>query len=170
MALRSDRLRDLTLGKERSRTRRALALTVGLVTVGMVSEYLLFLTEFQNGVVETLHEVLLLDGYLPSWHATGALFVLDLAALHAYLNEGYLPSVLLGWSPVYGNVLWSIGSLSGVENYYLDPVAAFERTFPEALVLATLGFVVGLGLRWARKRRQSHAVPHSESGERQSAG
>ncbi|WP_137287316.1 hypothetical protein [Halorussus salinisoli] len=170
MALRSDRLVDLILGKEWTRTRRALVLAGGFVTASLILEYLLFLTSFENGLIEALHQVFLLDEYLPSWHATGAFSVIGLAALHAYLNEGFLPSTLLGWSPVYGNVSWTITSLSGVENYRLDPVAAFERTFPEAVVLATLGFVVGVTFRWARKRRRGDAVSRSESGEVQSTG
>lgn len=168
MASQSDRLHDLILGKERSRTRRVIVLVSGFLIAGLTLEYLLFVTEFENGVVEVLHEVFLLDGYVPGWHATGAFFVVGLAALHAYLNEGYLPSVLLGWSPVYGNVAWTIGSLYGIENYYLDPVSAFERTFPEAVVLATLGFVIGISLRWARKRHRDDAVPQPESAEVQS--
>lgn len=170
MTLGADRLTDLLLGEEWSRTRQAFILTVGFAIVGVVLEYLLFLTKFESGVIETLHEVFLLDGYLPSWHATGMFFVIGLAALHAYLNEGYLPSILLGWSPVYGNVIWTIGSPTAIENYYLDPVAAFERTFPEALVLATFGFIIGLSLRWIRKRRQTDAMPQSESDNLQSTG
>lgn len=166
----SDRLIDLLLGEKWSKTRQALILTVVFAIVGVVLEYLLLLTRFEIGVIETLHEVFLLDGYLPSWHATGMLFVIGLAALHAYLNEGYLPSILLGWSPVFGNVIWTIGSPTAIENYYLDPVAAFERTFPEALVLATLGFIIGLSLRWIRKRRQTDAMPQSESDNLQSTG
>lgn len=170
MGLQSDRLTDLLLGENWSRTRQALILTVGFAIVSTALEYLLFLTKFENEVIGTLHEVLLLDGYLPSWHATGMLFVVGLAALHAYLNEGYLPSVLLGWSPVYGNVVWTIGTPMGIENYYLDPVGAFERTFPEAIVLATLGYIIGLGLRWIRKRRQTDAVSQSESVDLRSTG
>ncbi|MFC4448991.1 hypothetical protein [Halorussus aquaticus] len=170
MSLGSDRFTDLLLGEKWSRTRQAFILAVGFAIVGVVLEYALFLTKFEGGVIETLHEVFLLDGYLPSWHATGMLFVIGLAALHAYLNEGYLPSILLGWSPVYGNVSWTIGSPTAIENYYLDPVAAFERTFPEALVLASLGFVIGLSLRWIRKRRETDAMPQSDSDNLQSTG
>lgn len=161
----SDRLTDLLLGEEWSKTRQALILIIGFAIVGVGLEYLLFFTKFESGVIETLHEVFSLDGYLPSWHATGMLFVIGLAALHAYLNEGYLPSILLGWSLVYGNVIWTIGSSTAIENYYLDPVAAFERTFPEAFVLATLGFLIGLTLRWIRK-----STTQSEPDNLQSAG
>lgn len=169
MDSRSHRLRDLMLGEGRSKTMRALVLAGGFVAAGALLEYLLLLTSFENPVVELLHETFLLDGYLPGWHATGAVFVVGLAALHAYLNEGYLPSVLLGWSPAYGNLAWTIGSPTEVANYYLDPAAAFERTFPEAFVLATCGFVLGVGLRWVRRRR-GHVVSPSESDEVQSAG
>lgn len=147
-----DRLTDLLLGTERSTTRRAVILAVGFAVGGGVLEYLLVLTKFENDVIATAHSVFALDGYLPTWYATGALVVVGVAAVHAYLNEGYLPSVLLGWSPVYGNAIWTIGSWTTIRNYYLDPVAAFERTFPEAAVLATLGFLVGLVLRRIRQR------------------
>ena len=167
MTVGSDRLTDLFLGEEWSRTRRAFILTVGFATLGVVLDYHVLLTKFDNEVLVALHAVFSLDGYLLSGHATGMLLVVSLAGLHAYLNEGYLPSILLGWSPVYGNVIWTIGSLTAIENYFLDPVAAFERTFPEAFVLATLGFLIGLGLRWVQKRRQSHTMPGSGSDELQ---
>lgn len=157
MAVQSDRLHDLVIGDEPSRTRRALVLAGGFLVAGLVLGYLVFATQFENVLLESLHEALLLDGYGPGWHARGAFVVVGLAAVHAYLNEGYLPSVLIGWSPVYGNVGWTIGSRREIGNYYLDLVAAFERTFPEAVVLATLGFVVGVGLRWARHRRRATA-------------
>jgi len=170
MVAQPDRLTDLLLGETWSRTRNALVLTGGFVTAGLLLEYLLFLTGFENAAIETLHEVFLLDGYLPSWHATGAFVVIGLAAVHAFLNEGYLPSLLLGWSPVFGNVIWTIGSPTGIENFYLDPIGAFQRTFPEAVVLATLGFVIGLGFRRIRKRQRCHSVARSESDEVRSPG
>lgn len=165
MVFQYDRLNVLILGEERSMARRALVLTGGFVTSTMILEYLLLLTKFENEGIVMLHEVFRLDGYLPSWHATGLFFVIGLAALHAYLNEGYLPSILLGWSPVYGNFIWSIGHPSRIANYYLDPVSAFERTFPEAVVLATLGFIIGVGLRWIRKRQWDYSGSQSESDE-----
>lgn len=165
MSLRSDRLTSLLLGANRTRTRRALVLTGAFVVLGATIEYLLFRTGFENSVVETLHEVFLLTGYLPSQGGTGAVFVVGLAALHAYLNEGYLPSVLLGWTPVFGNLGWSITASAGIESYRLDPVAAFERTFPEALALATLGFVVGVGLRWTRRRWRGSATSRPDADE-----
>ena len=163
MSPRSDRLAALVLGANRARTRRALVLAGVLLVATATLEYLLFRTGFENGVVETLHEVFLLAGYLPSRAGAGAAFVVGLAALHAYLNDGYLPSVLLGWTPVFGNLTWTNGSPSGVANYYLDPIAAFERTFPEALALATLGFVVGVGLRWTRKRWRGSATSRPDA-------
>ena len=62
----------------------------------------------------------------------------------AILNEGYLVSVLLGWSIGCGDLVWTIGSRTEITNFYLDPMSAFTRTFPEAVVLATIGFVLGL--------------------------
>lgn len=169
MTSRFDRLSALALGAEWTRTRRAFALAGALVVAGATVEYLLLRSNFESGLLETLHEALLLDGYLPEWHAAGALFVVGLAALHAALNEGYLPSVALGWSPVYGNLLWTIGSVEAVGGYSLDPVAAFERTFPEAVALATLGFVVGLGFRRIRERAGPDPADAEPSGAR-SAG
>lgn len=158
MATKSDRVSDLLLGERRGGTGRALILASGFVLATMILEYLLYVTAFENSVIKALHQAFLLDGFLPTWHATGAFIVVGLAALHAYLNEGYLPSVVLGWGPAYGNVMWTIGSLSGVENYYLDPLAAFQRTFPEAAALATVGFIIGLGVRWGRMRQQHQPV------------
>ena len=166
MSLRSDRLTALLFGANRTRNRRALVLAGAFVVFGATIEYLLFRTGFENGVVETFHEVFLLTGYLPSQEGTGAVFVVGLAALHAYLNEGYLPSLLLGWSVVFGNLSWTLVGLSGTAAYRLDLPAAFERTFPEAAALATLGFVMGVGLRRLRKRwrTQTASRARSESG------
>jgi hypothetical protein len=170
MTLQSTRFADLILGEKRERTRRALILAAVFVVAGAVLDYLVILSKFENEVFETLNQVFLLDGYLPSWHASGVYIVIGLAAVHAYLNEGYLPSILLGWSPIYGSHSWTIIPLSDLEAYYLDPVSALERTFPEAVVLATLGFVIGLSLRRLRRGRRGNAVSHSEADEIRSAG
>lgn len=161
--LSSNRLGALAFGDDRTTTRRAVLLAGGFLVAGATLEYLVLRTGFGNGALVALHRTLLLDGYLPTPHATGAFLVVGLAAVQASLNEGYLPSVLLGWSLAFGNVCWTVGSLVGVRSYYLDPAAAFRRTFPEAIVLASLGFLLGAGLRTLRERRRGRPAAGSDS-------
>lgn len=160
---RLDRLGTLAIGDDRTTTRRAVLLAVGFLVAGATLEYLVLRTGFENDALAALHQALLLDGYLPAPHATGAFLVVGLAALQALVNRGYLPSVLLGWSLAFGNVCWTVGSRVGVRNYYLDPAAAFRRTFPEAVVLASLGFLLGLGIGNLRARRRGRSTSGSDS-------
>lgn len=147
------RFRPLLLGADRGRTRRTLLLAGGFAALAAAIAYLNYRTKLRHGVLDTLDQVFLLDGYLPHWYAPGALFVVSLAALAAYLNAGYLPSVLLGWSFPFGSATWTLSGVEVTGPIWFTPVAAFERTFPEAFVLATVGFAIGVSLRSPETRR-----------------
>jgi hypothetical protein len=147
MSTESSRLESLLIGADRGRTRRAILLAVGFVALSAAIAYLNYWAKFQYGVLGTLDQVFLLKGYLPHWYAPGPLFAVSLAALAAYLNAGYVPSVLLGWSLPFGSAVWTLSGWEVAGPIWFTPVAAFERTFPEAFVVATVGFVIGVNLR-----------------------
>lgn len=147
-------LRSLLVGEDPEMTRRALLLAGGFVVALAALEYV-FLLGPDEEVFDALWRAFVLEanlGEAMNQGTYGAALVVGLAAVHAYLNEGYLPSVALASAPIFGASLWTIGSLSGVANLYLDPASAVRRTFPEALAFATVGFLVGIGLRWLTSR------------------
>lgn len=72
-----------------------------------------------------------------------------LAALHAYLNEGYLPALVLASAPLLGVHLWIFsGPAGGPYVITLEPLIGRWGWLPEVLSIAlpwgTVGFVVGL--------------------------
>ncbi|WP_227353958.1 hypothetical protein [Haladaptatus salinisoli] len=157
MDYRVRRLESVLFGTDRTRTWRALALAGVFVIVGAGVEYLTLITGFENELLFELHQFFALDGTALGLATRGAVIVVGLSAIQAYLNEGYLPSLLLGIAPAYGNRLWTIGSLDRIANLYLDPVSAAARTLPDGAILASFGFLLGIGIRWALRRRQRNS-------------
>lgn len=79
--------------------------------------------------------------------------VVGLAAIHAYLNEGYLPSFLLGLAPVLGmNILIFSGPYPGPYVLTLKPIVGNWGWIPHVarvtFLWATVGFLVGFVVRW----------------------
>lgn len=75
--------------------------------------------------------------------------IAGLAALHAYLNEGYLPALVLASAPLIGDHLWIYsGSPGGPYVLTLEPLIGSWEWLPEVLSIAllwgTAGFVLGL--------------------------
>ena len=148
------RLRSLVVGESRARTRRALALAAGFL-VGLAALEYVFLLGPDVVWVDAAWRAFVLEPNLAvalDRGSFGAFLVVGLAAIQAYLNEGYLLSVLLASAPIFGAGLWSLGGPFRDVKFYLDPASAVRRTFPEALVYATVGFLVGLALRWLTGR------------------
>ena len=148
------RLESFLVGEDRATTRRALLLAGGYVVALAAFEYA-FLLGPDIELVDALWGAFVLEPNMATAvdHGTfGAVLVVGLAAIYAYLNEGYLVSVILASTPIFGASLWTIGSMEEVANLYLDPVSAVRRTFPEAVLFATVGFLLGIGLRWLRDR------------------
>lgn len=158
MSSHTKQLRPLILGVDWAMSKRAIILAGGLFVTTFTFRYLLFLSIFQNSGLWLVARVLQVKGYLPTMYATGMFIVFGLAALHAYLNEGYLPSVVLGWSPIFGFDGWSIYSLADFSDVRPDLLSAFERGFPEAVVIATLGFILGLGFRMVKRTEATSQV------------
>lgn len=81
----------------------------------------------------------------PSTAVLGYLLVIAIAGLYAYYNLGYLTGLLLASSPSAGIALWSI---HGFDEYVtMTPTLVFDRVLPEAPLVASLGFFLGVGLR-----------------------
>ena len=80
--------------------------------------------------------------------STDPVFIGGLAAVHAYLNEGYLPAVLLAATPVVsGDMLNYAGPFGGPYTIYIDLVEGISEAIPYVLPYATLGFLVGFAIR-----------------------
>lgn len=102
---------DLLLGRERSRTRRALALAVGYFVVA--SALAVTLRSLRYGAVPEFvyrfqHPFLIDTGFgqlVDTDFAPGLVVVVGPAAVHAYLNAGYLPSLLLATAPIGASAL-----------------------------------------------------------------
>lgn len=144
-----------------ARTRRVLVLAGVFVIVGSGVEYLALITGFENVLLVGLHRVFALDGTALDLETQGAVVIVILSAIQASLNEGYLPSVVLGIAPVYGNQLWTIGSLDRIASFHLDPGSALARMLPDGAILASVGFLLGIGIRWALLRRQRNKLETS---------
>jgi hypothetical protein len=148
------RLRTLLVGESRARTRRALVLAVGFL-VGLAALEYVFLLGPDHEVIDAAWRAYVLEPNLAvalDRGSFGAFLVVGLATIQASLNEGYLPSLLLASAPVFGAGLWSLGGPFRDVDIYLDPASAVRRTFPEAVAFATVGFLVGLALRWLNAR------------------
>ena len=148
MSPRPSRFGQLLVGVSVERTRRAVILAGVFVILGAVVTYLNVTTQFENEALRGAHRITVFNERV----RTGGVLIVGLAAIHAYLNEGYLPSVTQGVAPYFGANLWS---RTLAETMYLDPVWAVRRTAPEVLLLATVGFVLGVALRGIGSRRQN---------------
>lgn len=153
-----ERLKRLVVGEERRRTRVAVVFAGVLLVVAMTVDYLAL--AYYVGTVETpffgsFREVFTLAPIWerglasPTW-VYGYILVVGLAAIHAYYNSGYLTSVVLASAPSIGTAFWSIG---GIDEYMVfTPELVFGRVFPEAPIMATLGFLIGLGFRAVKQK------------------
>lgn len=80
-----------------------------------------------------------------------------------YFNSGYLTSVLLGISPNIGTAFWSIHGFDEYVTLILGLV--LEWSLPEGPVVATLGFLLGLGLRKVMQSKTASQPPDPDVSE-----
>lgn len=90
--------------------------------------------------------------------------VVGLAAIHAYLNEGYLPAYLLGLAPVLGtSILIFSGPYPGPYVLTLKPLAGnwgwVSHVIRHTFLWATVGFIVGIAVRWLRTEVLGRSEP-----------
>lgn len=153
---RPDRRRRLFWGQSHNVSRRVVAVAVALFLVVAVIRYL------NMAVSEDLVYLDLARGSLEFVPWQLFLLVVDhpvvivgLAAISAYLNEGYLPTVLLAVAPSVGVNIWIFsGPFPGPYVLTLKPfVGHWEWVWSvtrSALPWATVGFLVGFVVRWLR--------------------
>lgn len=164
-------IRRLLVGESRSRTRRVilLAIVFFLATAGLnlalssysVAEIPWVFYSFQDAFVLyiTFSKLVVLG--------PGVVVIAGLAAIVAYLNKGYVPSLILATAPVYSNYTFTLpGPVIGpVIRINKDLVAAPHwaalHVLPTAVVFGTAGFLVGLGLRYLY--REATVAPSSEA-------
>jgi hypothetical protein len=139
----------LLSGVDRSQTWQTLALAVGL-GIGTALLRLYYPNPFGLGLSIGVLGAFTFEA---SWGAilygrsVGVFTMGGLAAIHAYLNEGYVPSLLVAALPSYGAYLF-YGPPPGV----VRPVSAATYVLPFAITAGTIGFLIGFGARWARGR------------------
>lgn len=144
---RSNRRRRLLLGATHERTRRAYLLAAGL----FLGAALLRTQAPGSPLHECCHHLVFAatqgftdlsgSGYLTENGVVGLALIgmSGLAAIHANLNEGYLPSVVLAGAPAYGFYLFNGPGAA--------PVWALDLVLPYAVGYGTLGFLIGLATR-----------------------
>lgn len=147
----AERLDRLLVGEDKRRTRRAVVLAGVLMVAAMVADYLAL--SYHVGTVETTFFIEFRWAFTlaPIWErgltsptqVYGYILVVGLAAIHSYFNSGYLTSVLLASAPPIGTAFWYIGGMD--EYLFFAPELVFSNVFPEAPIMATLGFILGLG-------------------------
>ena len=146
----------LLVGETRSSTRRVLllALVYFLVIAGLnliissypAAEIPWVLDGFRHAfVISITFSKLVVFG-------PGVVVIAGLAALVAYLNKGYIPSLILATAPVYSNYTFTLPGPVPIirinEGLVFAPYWAALHVLPTALVYGTAGFLVGLGLRY----------------------
>lgn len=142
----TDRLRRVVLrGADADRTARVLALAVILACATALLRVIAPGTPGVGAAFGILHAFTLeanpaalpIEGF-------GVLTLFGLAAIRAYLNKGHVPSLVLATAPSYGNYVFNGPGAA--------PVWAAEYVLPFALTAGPLGFLVGVGRRWYRRR------------------
>lgn len=164
--LSRDVLADLLVGRSRSRTRRALVLSAAYFLVGSGLAATVqglpyeaiprFAYGFQNAVLIATG----FGQFVDFVFAPGLVVVVGLAAIHAALNAGYLTSLLLATAPVYPHFLFTVPGPATVPAVHVGevvvaPVWAALHVLPNTVAFGTLGFVLGLALRHAARRRSA---------------
>jgi hypothetical protein len=146
----------LLVGDTRQVTAAALVAALVLFCFATVNEYLALqnliqLREFNPFLdISVAFEVSLMTELHGWWWIPGYLFVITLSASHAYFNRGYLPSLILGLAPAVGAKLWIV---YGIDDYVglVSAHNVYDMVVVEGLVLATIGFLAGVGLRHVRR-------------------
>lgn len=148
----------LLVGETRSSTRRVLLLA--LVFFPVIAGLNLIISSYPAAEIPWV-----LDGFRHAFvisitfsklvvFGPGVVVIAGLAALVAYLNKGYIPSLILATAPVYSNYTFTLpGPVLGPvirisEGLVFAPYWAALHVLPTALVYGTAGFLVGLGLRY----------------------
>ncbi|MFB6196645.1 MAG: hypothetical protein ABEI52_00025 [Halobacteriaceae archaeon] len=136
-------LRLVLTGVDGSRTVVALALAVGL-GVGTALVRLYAPSTPGVGVEFALLHAFTLEASPPAMltEGIGVLTLCALAGIHGFLNEGYIPSLVLATAPSYGVYVFNGPGAA--------PFWAATYVLPFAVTAGTVGFLLGIGIRWSR--------------------
>lgn len=97
------KLTPVLVGVNWARTRRALLLAVGFFTVVGTLRHIV-IRNLQGSayyLLSALLEAFTFESQIAPF-AMGWITILGLTAVHAYLNEGYIPGLVLATGPIYG--------------------------------------------------------------------
>lgn len=160
-------LEHLLLGERWSMTRRALLFSAGSFSVVAVANGLALtfsappgessLGDVWWGVMDLLFGFSGV-GLMIDVVGLGVFLIAGLALIHAYLNQGYLPSLVLAAAPYYAFYVFTVdGPAYGLvvavhDDFVIAPSWAARHVFPNAFVYGSLGFLLGLGLRYVYRR------------------
>lgn len=162
----------LVLGERRRLTAAGVVISGVMILVASVVEYLVLAREISGSDPYPflwLRHTFRLHPFWehplpPEMWVYGYLLVIVLAAVYAYFNAGYLVSVCLAISPNIGIALWSIHVSD--EYVTLTPLLVFDRVFPEGPLVATLGFLLGLGIRRVTRQQTAESTRTPSTPER----
>lgn len=137
------------------RTRRAGLLTGTFLVLVSAFDYLLHVLPSESipaFVYGVRHAFLIASelGQVTLTFAPGVVVIFGLAAIHAAINAGYLPSLLLATAPTYATYIFTVpGPVTGVvvpvgDHVVFAPVWAAFHVVPTALVVGTIGFLSGI--------------------------
>lgn len=160
----SNLLKSLLLGEEWAKTQRALLLAAGfLVVLGgfdlilqSISHHTVprFVYGFRRAfLIETGYGQLVDLAYQP-----GFFVAVGLAAIQAYFNAGYLPSILLATAPIYPVFVFTVPgprTLAVIrlgDDLVFAPYWAAEHVLPNTITYGTIGFLIGIGLQYTIRR------------------
>lgn len=158
-------LRELLVGDSRRRTAAALGLAGALFATSAAVDY--FALQALVGGRPGLHLATELAHVFALGSPAGYLLVIGIAAGHAALNRGYLPTLVLASALRFGDAVFYPTGLPAIPEETVEwsdasITAGFRPLFltthpPEVLIYPTLGFALGLLVRRAHRERDGNA-------------
>lgn len=169
MSLDVPRLENALLGEDRRLAVAAAAFALGLALLALAVEYLAL-----TGLANRVHPNVWLDvaaalELAPVWRTDpvpytwvyGYLLAAGLAAAHAYVNRGYLTSVVLALAAPTGAAVISLHAPA--EYVIWTPERVLELVLPHGLVVATVGVALGTVLRYVSASETDDEGPAGHS-------
>lgn len=154
---------DLLIGRNLNRTTWTLALAIGLFMAG----FGLMLYIHEPGDVTALQSQLAIRDYFrladlihlrSEWRIVALLAWIGLPAAVVFWNDGYLLSWFLVFGAAYGvNVGQRFTQEPDIAQAIFDPLL---QVLTHALILGTIGFALGAGLRRAVHRWRNRRIGH----------
>ncbi|ELZ22752.1 hypothetical protein C475_16661 [Halosimplex carlsbadense 2-9-1] len=156
--------RALLVGDSRRWTAGALGLAVGLFATSAAVDYLAL--QAVTGRQPGFHLAADLAHVFAMGSPAGYLLVIGIAAGHAALNRGYLPTLVLASALRFGDAVFYVADARALQEETVElgdaTVAAGFRPYfltshpPEVLIYPTLGFALGLLVRRVRRGRDAN--------------